>query len=184
MTPIVSLFAAPILAIALASSHLAAAEPALTGTVKNFERATSPKSAVELSWRGPNGAEVTLSRLKGKVVLLNLWATWCAPCIRELPSLQRLQAKLSRESSFVLIAVSIDRGPAGGTQARDMLRRLKLDELAFHHDREGRVFPALGVTVMPTTMVFDRSGREVGRLEGPAEWDAPEAEALIRSFIE
>jgi len=155
-----------------------AAEPALKG----FERAAQPKPAPELRWRGPDATETSLAAYQGKVVLLNLWATWCAPCIKELPSLQRLQAKLQDEP-FAVVALSIDRNQPGADKARDMLHRLRLDALAFHHDGEGRVFRALGVEVMPTTVIFDASGREVGRLRGPAEWDAPEAEALVRSFI-
>ena len=159
-----------------------AQQQAPSGTVKAFERAAAPKPAPELRWRGPNGMETSLADHHGKVVLLNLWATWCAPCIKELPSLQRLQAKLQGEP-FALVALSIDRNEPGAEKAREMLRRLRLDALAFHHDGEGRVFRALWVDVMPTTVIFDASGREVGRLKGPAEWDAPEAEALVRSFI-
>jgi len=159
-----------------------AQQQAPSGTVKAFERATTPKPAPDLRWRGPEGTETSLAAYRGKVVLMNLWATWCAPCIKELPSLERLQAKLQKEP-FALVALSIDRNEPGAEKARAMLKRLHLDALAFHHDGEGRVFRALGVEVMPTTVVFDSAGREVGRLKGPAEWDAPEAEALVRSFI-
>jgi thiol-disulfide isomerase/thioredoxin len=160
------------------SGAASAAEPSLKG----FERAAEPKPALELRWLGPHGLETSLAAYAGKTVLVNLWATWCAPCIKELPSLQRLQAKLKGEP-FALVALSIDRNQPGADKARDMLERLRLDALAFHHDGEGRVFRALAVEVMPTTVIFDGAGREVGRLKGPAEWDAPEAEALIRSFI-
>jgi thiol-disulfide isomerase/thioredoxin len=166
------------LALIVLSGAASAAEPSLKG----FERAAPPKSAPELRWSGPDGTETTLAAYRGKAVLLNLWATWCAPCIKELPSLQRLQAKLQGEP-FAIVALSIDRNQPGAEKARAMLSRLRLDALAFHHDGEGRVFRALGIEVMPTTIIFDASGREVGRLKGPAEWDAPEAEALVRSLI-
>ena len=160
----------------------AADSPKLEGTVKDFAL-SSPKPAPEFRWRGPDGAETSLAAFAGKVVVMNLWATWCAPCIKELPSLQRLQAKLPGDF-FALVALSIDRNEVGGDKARDMLRRLRLDQIAFHHDIHGGVFRSLGIGVMPTTVVFDRAGREIGRLAAPAEWDAPEAEALIRAFMQ
>ena len=164
--------------VELASSPTPASKP---GT-QLLELPASARRASEPRWRGPDGAETSLAALEGKVVLMNLWATWCAPCITELPSLQRLQAKLHGEP-FALVALSIDRNEVGADKARALLRKLELDELQFHHDSDGRVFRALGVEVMPTTVVFDRSGREVSRLKGPADWDTPEAEALLRGFM-
>ncbi len=158
-----------------------AADVKPSGTVKSFDVAPTPKAAPAFSWSDGAGVERSLDDYRGKVVVMNFWATWCAPCITELPSLYRLQESLG-SAPVVLIALNIDRGEAGAAKARAMLHRLKLDALAFHHDQSSRAYRALGIQVMPTTIIFDPQGREVGRLPGPAEWDAPEARALIEAF--
>ena len=162
-----------------------AAEIKPTGTVQKFEVASPAKPAPDFSWRDPGGAEASLKAYAGKTVLVNFWATWCAPCITELPSLLRLQEKLGPKSDngpVVVIALNIDRGDAGAQKARAMLKRLKLDGLAFHHDSQSQAYRALGIEVMPTTIIFDTQGREAGRLRGPAEWDEPEAVELLRAI--
>ena len=165
----------------LAPGHGAEIKP--TGTVKNFEIAAERKPVSAFSWRDAAGAETSLAAYAGKVVVMNFWATWCAPCITELPSIQRLQTKLG-SAPVAVVALSIDRGAEGAEKARAMLQRLKLDGLAFHHDTESRAYLALGIEVMPTTIIFDAQGREAGRLRGPAEWDAPEAQKLIQALGE
>ena len=165
----------------LASSEGAEFKP--TGTVKNFEIAAERKPVSAFSWRDASGGEISLATYSGKVVVMNFWATWCAPCITELPSIQRLQTKLG-SAPVAVVALSIDRGAEGAEKARAMLQRLKLDGLAFHHDTESRAYRALGIEVMPTTIIFDAQGREAGRLRGPAEWDAPEAQKLIQALSE
>jgi thiol-disulfide isomerase/thioredoxin len=164
-----------------APSHAADSKPTdfkPSGTVKNFEIAQVAKTPPPFTWRDASGAETSLAAYAGKTVVMNFWATWCAPCITELPALERLQAKLGT-APIVLVALNIDRGDEGAEKARAMLRRLKLDGLAFHHDSDSRAYRSLGIEVMPTTIIFDPQGREAGRLRGPAEWDAPEARALI-----
>ncbi|MCH8036380.1 MAG: TlpA family protein disulfide reductase [Proteobacteria bacterium] len=117
---------------------------------------------------------------KGRVVLLNFWATWCAPCIREMPSLDRLQAALE-DRGLAVLAVSIDRG---GTEViRPFAERLGLERLGLYHDAKGALFRAFGVTGLPTTFLIDRRGRIVGAYPGPAEWDEPEARALIEHYL-
>jgi thiol-disulfide isomerase/thioredoxin len=172
-----------VLALLLISAPAFAAEIEPDGTVRNFEIAAAPKPAPDISWRGPDGNNVSLKSYAGKAVLINFWATWCAPCITELPSLLRLQEKLG-STPIAVIALNIDRGAAGADKARAMLRRLKLEGLAFNHDSQSQAYRALGIEVMPTTIVFDKEGREAGRLRGPAEWDAPEALKLLQTLSE
>lgn len=171
------------LLIVLSAVAASAAEINPTGTVKNFEIAAASKPAPDFSWRGADGTELSLKAYAGKTVVFNFWATWCAPCIKELPSLLHLQKKLGT-APIVVVALNIDRGEAGADKARAMLRRLKLDDLAFHHDSQSQAYRALGVEVMPTTIVFDSQGREAGRLRGPAEWDEPEAVKLLQALSE
>ena len=114
----------------------------------------------------------------GRVVLLNLWATWCAPCLREMPALDRLRAELAG-SDFEVVALNIDKG--GTEKPRKFLADAGIKSLALVHDKEGKTFAALKIVGMPTTLLIGRDGREIGRLVGPAEWDSDDAKALIRA---
>jgi thiol-disulfide isomerase/thioredoxin len=114
-------------------------------------------------------------------VLLNFWATWCAPCIREMPSLDRLQAKLKGEG-LVVVAVSEDF--AGLDLVEPFFERMKLENLAIFLDSDGALSKAFGIAGLPTTLLIDREGRVVGGLEGPAEWDSGEAVTLIRHYLQ
>ncbi len=152
--------------------------PPLTGSMEAFTPTGRPVPAITMET--PDGKHVALSDLTGKVVLLNLWATWCAPCVREMPTLDRLQAKLGG-SSFEVVALSSDR--AGASAVEPFFREHGLDNLAIYLDPTGAAGRALGVRALPSTLLIDSAGREVGRLEGVAEWDSPEAIALIRHVM-
>lgn len=173
---------AAVIAFSAASAPARAADgPKLEGPMEIFQVAPGTRPRPETTWKDGNGKTVSLKDFDGKVVLVNFWATWCAPCVRELPSIDRLAASLDGEE-FKVVAISIDRG--GKPVARKMLRRLKLNNLDLYLDRENTAVREFGVRQMPTTYVFDRKGREVGRLEGAAEWDELEAVALVRYFID
>ncbi len=158
-----------------------AAGPELTGHMQNFILAPAARSRAGIKWKNANGEAVGLGDYKGKVVLLNFWATWCAPCIRELPSLDRLQAALGGDY-FAVVALNINR--EGKRKAKRMMRRLKLKNLPLNLDREVKVAKTLRVLNMPTTFLFDRQGREIGKMEGGAEWDEKESIRLMKYFID
>jgi thiol-disulfide isomerase/thioredoxin len=127
-----------------------------------------------------DGQTVDLADFRGKVVLLNFWATWCGPCKREMPDLDRLQAKLGGER-FQVVALSSDRqGPAVVGPFYD---ELGVGHLTVFNDRRGAVQRAFGVFGLPTTVLIDPQGRELGRLVGPADWGSPEAQALVERAI-
>ena len=113
-------------------------------------------------------------------MLLNFWATWCAPCVREMPSLDRLQAALG-DRGLSVVAVSIDR--AGVKAIRPFAKRLGLAHLGLYHDPEGALFRAFGVSGLPASFLIDQGGAVVGAYAGPAEWDGPEARALIEFYL-
>jgi thiol-disulfide isomerase/thioredoxin len=127
-----------------------------------------------------DGKPVSLSDWNGKIVLLNLWATWCAPCLKEMPSLDRLKSALGGDN-FDVVAVSIDRGPQD--KPKGFFAKAGIKSLRFLQDPSGRAFADLKTPGMPTTVLIDRKGRELGRLVGPAEWDEPDAQALIKAAI-
>ena len=142
---------------------------------------TEPTPAPALTFEDAAGNPLSLEDFRGQVVVLNLWATWCGPCRLEMPSLDRLQANEGGPDLHVL-PLSLDRGAL--EQVEDFYQEVGIRHLAIYRDPTGAVGRALGALGLPTTVVIDQAGREVGRLLGPAEWDGPEALALLRSLIE
>jgi thiol-disulfide isomerase/thioredoxin len=156
--------------------------PPLEGMFRdNFTLLESPVPAPQTGFLDQSGATVTLAAFRGRVVLLNFWATWCAPCIREMPALDRLQADLG-DQGLAVLAVSQDRG--GAKVVGPFLDKLKLDNLAIYLDPAGKLGRDTGLRGLPTTLLIDRRGQLVGGLQGPAEWDSPEAARLIRHYLE
>ena len=151
------------------------------GAVQNFTLHAAPKPVAPISFQDPDGRVLGLADFRGKVILLNLWATWCAPCRREMPAIDRLQARLGGKD-FQVVALSMDR--AGVAKVGEFFADLGIERLTPYVDPTTRAGRALGAFGLPTTLLIDRTGRELGRLVGPAEWDAPEAAALLRHFID
>lgn len=122
----------------------------------------------------------TIEAFKGKVVLLNLWATWCGPCREEMPSLDRLQKEMGSDT-FEVVAVSIDKN--GFDKAREFMDKIDVKSLAFYADPSARAASQVKAIGMPATLLIDAQGREIGRLMGPAEWDSPDAKRLIEAAL-
>jgi len=126
------------------------------------------------------GEERRVADFAGQGVLLNFWATWCPPCVAEMPALDRLHALLKPEG-FTVLALSSDRGGRG--QVAPFYARVELRHLGIWLDPRGAAGRSLGVRGLPTSVIVDRQGQEVARLEGAATWDAPEMVAAIRELI-
>ena len=156
------------------------AGPERMGQMQSFTMSPSLRPPPTVAWRDANGQEVSLAAFRGKVVMLNFWASWCSPCLRELPSINRLQARLGG-NQFTVVALNVDRG--GKSVASRYSRRLKLDKLALYTDQSNNAAKSMRLQNMPTTIIFDAEGREVGRLVGAAEWDTEEAINLLKWFI-
>ena len=140
-----------------------------------------PHTLPDLKFQADGGAEKTFADWRGKVVLVNLWATWCAPCRKEMPDLDQLQKALGGDD-FEVVAVSLDRGSGDGP--KKFLAEIGVSSLAFYHDPSTRLGHKLQAIGMPATLLLDREGREIGRLIGPADWDGEDAIRLIRTVIE
>lgn len=165
----------PVLALLLAAAPLAATErPA------NFALHDEARPVPAIAFVDDEARTRTLADFKGKAVLLNLWATWCAPCRKEMPALDRLQSALGGPD-FEVVALSLDR--AGVEPVRRFYRETGVKEIAIYLDASGKALRDLKVTGLPTTLLIDRDGRELGRLIGPAEWDALEMVAFLRARI-
>jgi thiol-disulfide isomerase/thioredoxin len=131
----------------------------------------------ELSFFDADGAALSPARYAGRALVINLWATWCPPCVAEMPAFDRAQALL-RGEGIAILPLSSDRG--GAAQVRPFYERLGLRELPILLDPRGAAARALGVRGLPTTVITDRAHQEVARLEGEAVWDHPEVLAALR----
>ncbi|RDL48020.1 Thiol:disulfide interchange protein TlpA [Ensifer sp. M14] len=146
--------------------------PASTGakTDRSLVLHETPQPVPELSFVDDEGRELSLVDFRGRAILLNVWATWCVPCRKEMPALDRLQAKLG-SPDFEVVAVSIDRG--GLAPVKAFYGELGLKALGIYVDASGRTAARLGTVGIPTTLLINPAGLEAGRLVGPAEWDGP-----------
>lgn len=152
----------------------------LVGEMAKFEYAFPPRGAPQIAFE--HGAEsVSISDFRGKTVLVNFWATWCVPCLKELPSLDALQAELGGER-FVVVAIAAD--PRGPEAAQAFFDRLGIRSLALYADPNLRLASALGgANVLPVSILYAPDGGEIGRIVGEANWMSDEALALVRSAI-
>ena len=146
----------------------------------NFIIHPAPKQVPDISFTDERAQAFSLNDFRGKFILLNIWATWCGPCRKEMPTLDRLQERLGSER-FQIVALSIDRGGASAVQK--FYAETGVRHLAFFIDPTGRAGTKLTLIGLPGTLLIDPEGREVGRLIGPAEWDSPEMIAFLESQI-
>ena len=153
----------------------------LEGGLENFRRHAEPKDAPALAFTDAAGTAMTLEAFEGRWTLLNSWATWCAPCLEEMPSLDRLQAALGSDR-FRVVALSVDRTDRAEVQG--WLDRLGVKNLPLYIDQSGQAAFAFRSPGLPTTVLLDPQGREVARLVGPAEWDSEQAQRILRSIVE
>lgn len=140
----------------------------------------TPRPLEDMVFTGPDGQPLTLESFEGKVVLLNIWATWCAPCRHEMPSLDRLQQQLGSDQ-FEVVALSVDRTGLEGVKR--FFKETGATDLKAYVDPTTKLLKPLKVEGMPTTLLLDRKGREIGRLTGPAEWDTAAAKEIVAKAI-
>jgi thiol-disulfide isomerase/thioredoxin len=158
--------------------------PLAHGEVAAVTMATAPLKLPDLAFNDANGQPKKLSDWRGKTVLVNLWATWCVPCRKEMPALEGLQTKL-QGPNFEVVAINIDtRDPE---KPKDFLKAANLTRLGYFYDENAKVFQdlksigrALG---MPTSVLVDAQGCEIGTIAGPAQWDSDDAVKLIQAAV-
>jgi thiol-disulfide isomerase/thioredoxin len=142
-------------------------------------RLHEPRALPDIVFEDGQGRKRTLGDFRGRVVLLNVWATWCVPCREEMPTLDRLQQKLGGPD-FEVLALSIDADGAAAVER--FYGEIGIRALATYVDSTMRATGSLAVIGVPTTLLIDRGGREIGRRAGPVHWDSPEAVRLIVDY--
>ena len=157
----------------------AAQSPDFRGALGPFKRLPEPVPAPEIAFRNADGRDLTFADFRGRVLAVNFWATWCAPCVEEMPALDRLHAAVSGDRIEV-VAISVDRG--GLRQVAPFFAAHDLKHMPVYLDPTGASMRAFAIRGLPTTVVIDGEGREVGRLEGAAAWDSPAAQRLLRAL--
>jgi thiol-disulfide isomerase/thioredoxin len=150
------------------------------GSVARFKLDQPPKPLPEFAFSDADDKPIKLADYKGKTLLLNFWATWCAPCVQEMPSLDKLQAEMGRER-FVVLPLSLD-GPSW-RKVKPFYEDRKLANLGIYFDKGKKAMSTLDIGVLPTSILVDAQGRELGRIEGEADWDTPEALALMTAAV-
>jgi thiol-disulfide isomerase/thioredoxin len=151
--------------------------PATQQEAKGVDRSHKGEPAPAVKFKNPDGGEFDLTKFKGTPVLVNLWASWCAPCIKELPTLQQLEQAQADEGQLGVIAVSQDQAPQESVEA--FLAERDLGRFAAVHDADMNLTSALNIQVMPTTILYDAQGREVWRYVGDLDWTGEDAAKLL-----
>jgi thiol-disulfide isomerase/thioredoxin len=145
-----------------------------------FIAVPTPRLVPAFSFTDRDGASLTLTDFHGRMVLLNLWATWCVPCRKEMPALDRLQAKLGG-SGFTVLPLSIDH--RGRDVVARFYREFGLKSLDIYVDKSANVTYAVNAVGMPTTLLVDRQGGELFRVVGPAEWDSDAMLSRLTGYL-
>ena len=177
---LLTLALASVLCFAPARASHEATEPS-DGTVNSFRWLKNPVPLPDFSIQRWPEERVGLSSFRGQIVLLNLWATWCPPCVYELPALDRLQQRLGGDE-FAVVAVSVDRDPA---QARKLfVDRLALGNLTFFAEAPEKIAQTFPMDVLPSNFIIDREGRVIGMLRSYVDWDSPVADKFVERLLD
>ena len=150
------------------------------GSLSRLVALQSPPAIPSLSFTGPNAEPVNLKAMRGQPMIVNIWATWCAPCIAELPSLNQLSRDYAGRIKVVAISVDRDAGEAQG-----FLDKIGATALPLYHDNSFAVASKDGLAAngIPLTVMYNAGGREIARVQGEADWQSPEAERFLEYFL-
>jgi thiol-disulfide isomerase/thioredoxin len=152
-----------------------------TGDMRKLVLHSAPVDSSQVAFTGQNGAEMTLDAYQGQYVVLNFWATWCAPCRKEMPHLAALQSELGGEAMQV-VTIATGRNPRPAMER--FFDEIGVTNLPLHTDPRQSLARSLGVLGLPVTIILDPEGREIARLQGDADWASDSAFAIMRALIE
>jgi thiol-disulfide isomerase/thioredoxin len=164
-----------------ALADTAALEALREGDMKKLMFHSAPKPAPQVEFEREDGATATLADYQGKHVVLNFWATWCAPCRVEMPMLSNLQTQMGGED-FAVVTIATGRNPPPAMKA--FFDEIGVDNLPLHRDPKSALARQMGVFGLPITVILDPEGREIARLQGDAHWDSESAKAIIGALVD
>ncbi|MEL6647631.1 MAG: TlpA disulfide reductase family protein [Pseudomonadota bacterium] len=157
-----------------------AAKALRTGDMKKLVFHEDPQDVSATAFETADGSSGSLADYDGKIVVLNFWATWCAPCRHEMPMLSELQTELGGES-FEVVTIATGRNPPQAMKA--FFAEIGVDNLPLHRDPRSKIAREMGVLGLPVTMVLDQNGQEIARLVGDADWSSDAAKDIVRTLI-
>jgi thiol-disulfide isomerase/thioredoxin len=173
------LYTALVLGANPAHADIAAAEAAREGTMKKL-LFSEPQAVSAETFTDPDGGEFQLTDFAGKHVLVNFWATWCAPCRKEMPMLSELQTEFGGDT-FEVITIATGRNDVAGI--RRFFEEVGVDNLPMYLDPRSGLARDMGVLGLPITVILDPDGQEIARMRGDAEWNSDSAKTIIRALV-
>ncbi|MBX2853899.1 MAG: TlpA family protein disulfide reductase [Rhodobacteraceae bacterium] len=141
----------------------------------------APQEVAEHAFFNADDEEIDISAFQGQVLLVNFWATWCAPCLKEMPAIDSLAGAMA-DQGLKVVAINLDR--SGPDKGKAFYQKISAQHLDYFHEPSMKVARAMATRGLPTSILIDRQGREVARLAGPAEWDSDDAKALIAAIAD
>ncbi|MGH1367857.1 MAG: TlpA disulfide reductase family protein [Maritimibacter sp.] len=150
------------------------------GDMKKLVLHSTPKAVSTVAFTDPDGGTHSLADYEGKIVLLNFWATWCAPCREEMPALEALSRSLGGDD-FAVVPIATGRNPIPGV--RRFFEEIGVDSLPILLDPKSKLAREMGVMALPVTLILDREGREIARLMGDADWNSESARAIMSALM-
>ena len=165
----------------IAIADMSAVEALRDGDMKKLMFHSEAKPVSAQTFTHENGGEGRLSDYQGKYVLLNFWATWCAPCRKEMPMLADLQTELGGDQFEVVTLATGRNSPMG---MKKFFEEIGVDNLPLHRDPKADVGREMGVFGLPITVILDPEGNEIARLQGDADWSSDSAKAILTALID
>ena len=162
-------------------TDVAAAEAIREGDMRKLIFHSAPIASSDVGFVGEDGQDMTLADYQGKHIVLNFWATWCAPCRHEMPHLSALQETLGGNDMEV-VTIATGRNPLPGMQR--FFAEIEVDNLPLHTDARQSLARSLGVLGLPVTIILDPEGREIARMQGDADWSSENAIQIMRTLID
>jgi len=162
------------------STDYSAFQDMLEGDMKKLRFHSAPKAASTESFLVETGGEATLADYKGKYILLNFWATWCAPCRHEMPLLSDLQTEFGGDT-FDVVTIATGRNPPPAMAA--FFAEIGVTNLTLHRDPKQKLARDMQVLGLPITVLLDPQGQEIARMQGDAEWNGPSAKAMLAALL-
>lgn len=164
----------------LVSSADAADYSILKDGIRGYRNLTNTPEAPLIEFRNKEGKLATLADYRGKTILLNFWATWCPPCVREMPALNELAAEFKSKN---MVVIAIASGRQGREKPDDWLERRDLKDIISYHDRNQNFLRLFKINTLPVTFVIDENGLMQGGVIGMTEWDSPETKTVLRELL-